>query len=130
VQALRVLRPAYPYYLANAALAPNHDLEVRDKYTGDVATRVPLADAAAIETAIAGSVAAAPAMAALAAFERRDVLLHCASRFKDRAEELALALCVEAGKPPDSRIARRSWRSRCASRRASRSATRAARSRA
>ncbi len=99
VQALRVLRPAYPYYLANAPLSPNQDLEVRDKFTGEVATRVPLADAAAIDAAIAASVEAAPAMAALAAFDRRDVLAHCAQRFEERAEELALSLCIEAGKP-------------------------------
>ena len=44
-----MLRDSYPYYLANAPEAPNCDLEVTDKYTGEVATRVALADAATKE---------------------------------------------------------------------------------
>ena len=35
-----MLKPTYPYYLANAPVAANTDLEVTDKYTGEVATRV------------------------------------------------------------------------------------------
>ena len=38
-------------------------------------------------------------MARFPAHARRDVLFHCASRFGERAEELAEALCIEAGKP-------------------------------
>ena len=40
-----MLKPTYPYYLANEARQPNTDLEVTDKYTGAVATRVAMADA-------------------------------------------------------------------------------------
>ena len=40
-----MLKPTYPYYLANKAVAANTDLEVTDKYTGKVATRVALAAA-------------------------------------------------------------------------------------
>ncbi len=93
------LRPTYPYYLASRALAPNADLEVSDKFTGEVATRVARADAAAIERGIAAAAAAAPAMRALAAYERQDILAHCVARFREREDELADALCVEAGKP-------------------------------
>ncbi|MCH7867240.1 MAG: aldehyde dehydrogenase family protein [Myxococcales bacterium] len=35
----------------------------------------------------------------MAAYERQDVLAHCVVRFKQRFEELAYALCIEAGKP-------------------------------
>src|SRR3546814_1522876 len=38
-------------------------------------------------------------MARLASFEKRDVLSHCVARFQERFDELAYALCVEAGKP-------------------------------
>jgi acyl-CoA reductase-like NAD-dependent aldehyde dehydrogenase len=38
-------------------------------------------------------------MAAFPPDARRDVLEHCARRFSERQEELALALCIEAGKP-------------------------------
>jgi acyl-CoA reductase-like NAD-dependent aldehyde dehydrogenase len=94
-----MLQSSYPYYLANQALAPNQALEVRDKFSGDVATRVALADAATIDAAIAAAHAARPAMAAFPPDARRDVLQHCVRRFTERREELALALCVEAGKP-------------------------------
>src|SRR5690606_12619635 len=48
---------------------------------------------------IAAAVEAAPAMAALAPYERQAVLEHCVRRFRERADELAFSLCVEAGKP-------------------------------
>ena len=94
-----MLEPSYPYYLANAARWANRDLEVTDKHTGLVATRVAQADSAAIDEAIGAAVAAAEPMQKLPAYERQAVLQHCAARFKERREELALALCIEAGKP-------------------------------
>ena len=94
-----MLAESYPYYLANEAVAPNRDLEVTDKYTGEVATRVAMADGEAIEAAIQAAVDAAAPMRRLAAYEREQVLVHCVQRFKERFEELADALCVEAGKP-------------------------------
>jgi len=96
---MTALAPNYPYYLANAPEAPNHDLEVLDKYSGEVATGVALADDAAIDRGIAAAVAATEPMAAMAAYERQAVLDHCVRRFQERFEELAIALCIEAGKP-------------------------------
>jgi len=94
-----VLEKSYPYYLGSVAQAPNQDLEVRDKYSGALATRVALADPAAIEKAIGLAAAAAEPMRALPAYERQRALNHCVRRFEERADELAHALCVEAGKP-------------------------------
>ncbi len=94
-----MLKPNYPYYLANQPVQPNADLEVTDKYSGAVVTRVALADEKAIDQAIASAVAATEAMAALPAYKRQAVLQHCVRRFSERAEELALSLCLEAGKP-------------------------------
>ncbi len=93
------LKSVYPYYLANRPESPNRDLVVRDKYSGKEAARVALADEAAIDRAIAAAAAAARPMAELAAFERREALEHCVRRFEARFDELALALCIEAGKP-------------------------------
>lgn len=93
------LAETYPYYLANEARTPNTDLAVEDKYTGEVATRVALADEAAIDEAIGAAVEATAPMAALKAYQRREVLDHCVARFREREEELARALCIEAGKP-------------------------------
>jgi acyl-CoA reductase-like NAD-dependent aldehyde dehydrogenase len=89
----------YPWYLANKAVAAKADLEVRDKYSGKVATRVPLVRAAEVRKAIVAAYKAREAMAAFPPDARRDVLEHCVRRFGERYEELALALCIEAGKP-------------------------------
>ncbi len=93
------LRDVYPLYLANRAKQPNADLEVTDKYTGKVAFRCAQADAATIDAGIAAAAAAAEPMARMAGYERQAVLQHCVDRFRERFDELAFALCVEAGKP-------------------------------
>ncbi len=94
-----MLAKTYPLYLGGEAASLNTDLAVVDKYSGDLATRVPLADAATIDRGIALAADAVPAMAELPAYERQRVLQHCVRRFEERREELALALCIEAGKP-------------------------------
>ena len=94
-----MLKQSYPYYLANKPVQPNADLEVVDKYTGDVAARVALADRRAVEAGIAAAGNAAEAMRRLPAWKRQQVLEHCAKRFTEQAEDLAQALCIEAGKP-------------------------------
>jgi acyl-CoA reductase-like NAD-dependent aldehyde dehydrogenase len=94
-----MLKDVYPLYLNNKAVQSNTDLAVTDKYTGEVAFRVALADSKTIDAAIAGAVKAAEPMAQMASYERQNVLVHCVSRFKERFDELAYALCVEAGKP-------------------------------
>lgn len=53
------LKDTYPLYLNNKAAQPNTDLEVTDKYTGEVAFRTALATPDVIEEAIAGAVRAA-----------------------------------------------------------------------
>ena len=98
--------PALPRQRGRSS--PNLDLEVTDKYTGKVATRVALADAATIDAGIAAAVEAAEPMARLAAYERQDG--------------------APALRRPASRSGSTSWPMPSASRPASRSATRAARS--
>ncbi len=93
------LKDTYPLYLNNKAAKPNTDLEVTDKYTGEVAFRTALATPDVIDEAIAGAVRAAEPMARLASFEKQAVLEHCVTRFRERFDELAYALCIEAGKP-------------------------------
>ncbi len=94
-----MLKDRYPYYLGGEPESPNHDLEVLDKYTGELATLVAVADEAAIDRAIGAAHRAVGAMREMAAYERKAVLRHCVDRFRERSEELAEALCVEAGKP-------------------------------
>jgi acyl-CoA reductase-like NAD-dependent aldehyde dehydrogenase len=99
-----MLKQTYPYYLANEPQSPNTDLDVTDKYSGKIATRVAMADADAIDAAIAAAVNAADAMRRLPPYQRQQILNHCVARFEASQDELALALCIEAGKPiKDSR---------------------------
>ena len=94
-----MLRESYPYFLAGEPCKPNTDLEVIDKYTGELASRVALADASAIDEGIAAAEASFDAMRAMPAHARQGVLSHCVRRFEERFEELAMSLCIEAGKP-------------------------------
>ncbi len=98
------MKAAWPYFLANAPQQPNHDLVVTDKYTGEVATTVAIADTAAIDAGIAAAVEATEPMRRLRPYQRQTVLEHCVRRFTERFDELAMSLCIEAGKPiKDSR---------------------------
>ena len=96
---MSVLKDVYPLYLNNKAQQPNTNLAVTDKFTGEVAFRVALADSKTIDAGITGAVEAVEPMGKMAAYERQNVLQHCVDRFKERYDELAYALCVEAGKP-------------------------------
>ncbi|MEZ4379798.1 MAG: aldehyde dehydrogenase family protein [Nannocystaceae bacterium] len=99
-----MLAERYPYYLANRPHHADATLAVHDKFRGDVVCEVAVADEAAVEAAIAAAVRATPAMRALPPYERARVLEHCTARLEARKDELAEALCVEAGKPiKDSR---------------------------
>lgn len=94
----------YPYYLANQPQSPNRDLEVTDKFTGEVAACVAMADSNAIHAGIAATVDAAEPMSRMKPYERQAILSHCVKRFTERFDELAMLLCIEAGKPiKDSR---------------------------
>lgn len=94
-----MLEEQYPLYLGNQPLQPNTDLAVVDKYTGETATRVAMADLAVIDKAIDMADRAAPDMAALKPYERQQILYQCIEAFQQRREELAMSLCIEAGKP-------------------------------
>lgn len=89
---------SYPYYLAGRPVHANDDLEVLDKHTGRPAYRVAKADAEALQTAIAAADSARHEMAGLPGWRRREILMHCAERFRARFEELAGILIVEGGK--------------------------------
>lgn len=94
------IRDVYPCYVANRPEQLNRDLEVTDKYSGEVAARVALADAKTIDRAIQKAVEATGPMTRLPAYARARVLHHCVKRFEERAEELALLLCVSRPESP------------------------------
>ena len=81
---------------------PNTDLEVPDKYTGEVATRVALADARGDRRGDRRSPRPRRAAMARAAAptSASDVLAHCVRALRGaRARSSRMALCIEAGKP-------------------------------
>ncbi len=94
-----MMQKQYPFYHANRPEQPNTDLVVTDKFSNKAATRVAQADAGWVDRAIAAAVEAAAPMAAMAPYERRAVLDHCVRRFRERFDELADVLRIEAGKP-------------------------------
>ncbi|KZC35065.1 MULTISPECIES: aldehyde dehydrogenase family protein [Rhodanobacter] len=94
-----MLDKTYPYYLANQPQTSKDMLDVRDKYSGKLATRVAVPDAKTTEKAIAAAVKASKPMREFKPWARQAVLQHCAARFVERRDELAEALCIEAGKP-------------------------------
>jgi acyl-CoA reductase-like NAD-dependent aldehyde dehydrogenase len=100
-----MLKPEYPYYLANQAQQPNTDLEVLHKGDDSVATRVAIADAAALEQALQAADEAREDMAAMPPYDRAEVLRQITSELEKRSEELANVITVESGKTLDEAAA-------------------------
>ncbi len=94
-----MIRATYPLYLAGRAQSPNTDLGVRDKHTSEIVARVAKADAAMVDHAIGAAHGARGAMMALSSGDRRAILTGMVEGIRDRRDEFADALCVEAGKP-------------------------------
>jgi len=79
-------------------------LDVTDKYTDEVITKVALGTASDVNRAIELAEAALPVMSKLPAYKRKKILLDAVAQFRERFEEFAYALAREAGKPiKDSR---------------------------
>ena len=96
------LAARYPFYLAGRAEGASGEgpaLDVTDKFSGDVVTRVALADARAIEAAIVAAEAAVRPMRRLPPYARKAILRQCVDQFCAREQELAFVLAVESGKP-------------------------------
>jgi acyl-CoA reductase-like NAD-dependent aldehyde dehydrogenase len=85
------------------------ELAVHDKYTGDLIDRVPVADEAAVDRAVARARQAFSVWAATPAHRRATVLLAAAQRIQARREEIATLIAREAGKAwkhADNEVAR------------------------
>ena len=94
-----MLKKTYPYYLAGEATHSAEQSPVTDKYTQEVVTTVSIANQSAIDQALSAAADAKEAMRRLAPFQRKEILNYCVARFKERFDELANSLCIEAGKP-------------------------------
>lgn len=95
-----MLKEKYPYYLANKPIYDESNLlAVNDKYSGQQATVVSMALPEVIDQAIEAAVEATEAMRQMPPYKRQEILNHCVTRFSERSDELAMSLCIEAGKP-------------------------------
>ncbi len=93
------MKTVYPYYLANTARKSDVLLDVTDKYSGEVAFQVSIADKKAIFDAISAAEKAETEMRKLPSYVKQRILQHCIQKFTQRANEFAEILCIEAGKP-------------------------------
>lgn len=89
----------YPFFLGSEAIYANQDLVVTNKYDGTTFATVAKADPKQIDLAISAAVSSEAAMKKLKPYERQDILYFCIEQFKQRFDELAYILCIEAGKP-------------------------------
>jgi acyl-CoA reductase-like NAD-dependent aldehyde dehydrogenase len=88
-------------FLAGEWVDGDDRLEVKSPFDGRLVSVVGRGGAANLERAVQAAVAAAPVMAALAPAERGAVLERARALLVARREELAHAICEEAGKPID-----------------------------
>ena len=104
IMTTEVRAPSVPIYLAGELVEAGTPLEVRDPATDEVVAVTYQAGAEELERATAAAVEAFEQTKRLAAFERREALAHVASCIERDAEELAVLLSRESGKPiKDSR---------------------------
>ena len=94
-----MIRETYPYFLAGELSSSEHQIQVTDKFSGQVVSSVSLATPDVFEAALTSASDSRRAMKELPPFERKAILSHCVKRFHEQFEELAMALCIEAGKP-------------------------------
>jgi acyl-CoA reductase-like NAD-dependent aldehyde dehydrogenase len=87
-----------PFFLAGQRGRAAEALTVTDKHSGEPLATVSLADAAAIETAIAAAQLARAPLLGLPAWKRREVLLAVAQGLRERRSHFVELLIREAGK--------------------------------
>lgn len=89
----------HPFWLAGTAATGDSEITVVNPYTGGVAGRVCVPTADQVEQAVAAARSASAGLAALPAHARAAALDHISRRIGERAEEIALTITAESGKP-------------------------------
>jgi len=74
------------------------EVEVRNKYTGEVLATLPTARREDVDAAIAAAEEAAPVMAGMPAHRRGEILARAAAMIREQKEEIARLIAMEAGK--------------------------------
>jgi aldehyde dehydrogenase (NAD+) len=88
-----------PYWIAGTATTSETELAVHSPFDGVLVGTTSLANAADVERAVAAAHAVAPELAVLPAHARAAALDHVSRRLAERADEIAVLITAEAGKP-------------------------------
>ena len=88
-----------PFYVAGAPAYGEDSFEVRHPYDGELVARVSRPTAAQVEQAVAALDASRHVGARLTAADRAEALMHVSRRLAERADEVALLITAENGKP-------------------------------
>ncbi len=94
-----MLKDRYPLFIAGRPIDSPAVLEVTNKFTGEIACRAALADPAMIDQAIAAASSAVEPCRTTPSYKRAAILKHVVKRLRERNEEFARVLAIEAGKP-------------------------------
>ncbi|KAN0033852.1 hypothetical protein ACTFIV_000328 [Dictyostelium citrinum] len=94
------VKSSYPLYLGSKPITNSSStLEVIDKFTNQVASKIPMADKEMIERSIVIAQNACEPMKQLSGATKKQILLNIAHDLEKRADEFAKAIVVEVGKP-------------------------------
>lgn len=94
-----MLRPQYPLWLAGSAVGAQSQLSVENKFTHEVAAEVGRGDEAVLTRAIDAAVAAFEETRRLPGYSRAEILQYLVDQLRERRDEFAHVLAIEAGKP-------------------------------
>jgi len=89
----------YDLWIGGKSVKPRQYAMVHCPYDGRDVGEVPNASLAELDSAIDAAVKAKPAMAALTAYQRYEILTKAAEGMRQGAEEFARAVALETGKP-------------------------------
>ena len=89
----------YSYLLDGQFVARGEPVEVHAPYDGAVVGRTFNAAPEDLELAIQAAVRAFQTTRQMPSFQRRDILNRIAAKLRDRADEIARLIALEAGKP-------------------------------
>jgi len=93
------IKPTWPIFIGSEPQSCEQMLDVTDKYTNEVITRVSLGSSSDVDRAITLAENSLPKMTKLPSYTRKLILQKCVAAFQARFEEFAFALAREAGKP-------------------------------
>jgi acyl-CoA reductase-like NAD-dependent aldehyde dehydrogenase len=89
---------AYKLFIGGQWVSGGPEIEVTNKYTGDVIGALPSARREDVDAAIAAAERAAPLMAEMPAHRRAQILARAATLILERREDFARTIAAEAGK--------------------------------